>query len=262
MTALLLCCCLTPQVPAWAPAPSATGTIVLLAGTAEYQAAKGVEQSFEGKLQRASGSTDRRTALYQLIIPEDVGRPRIVRPIHALGKVHLLEPHAGKRVRIIGKLVRDGESERLWAGKLEVLLAPRAAEGILARGFWQPAAVLRRGTSTVVYRSGAELARAMNVKGQTAEQTATRLLAKRLGVETIDWHKHMVVTICAGLVLDGGSRLTITSARQQQRTLTISYRLESGNLATALSYPVETVLVKRHSGPVRFEKAPGPERRK
>jgi hypothetical protein len=257
MNSLVAYCCLTvPLTAAWAPAPSST--LVLLAGNPEYEALKASEQRFEGTLQAAPGSTDRKAALYQLLIRE-VGAAPVVRALHLPGKVHLIEPHAGKRVRITGKLVRDARGDRLWPGRLEPIHPPRmGGDGILARTWWQPASALRRGASHAVYRGGDELARDMGVNGATADETATQLLAKRLEVEAIDWSKHMVVRVSAGLVL-GGVRLEITGITREKKALVVTYRLvDSGDRVAALGYPAEAALVKRQDGPVRFEKAPPP----
>jgi hypothetical protein len=100
-------------------------------------------------------------------------------------------------------------------------------DGVLARAYWQPPAALHRGSHYYVFRDGKALAEAMRVTGATADETATALLAKQLGVKEIDWKKQMVVTVAAGLQGAEADRLFITRVLVQEDVLNVYYELRA-----------------------------------
>jgi hypothetical protein len=130
----------------------------------------------------------------------------------------------------------------------------QARDGILARTNWQPAGVQRTGRQTLVIRSGAELARLMRVTGDEAERSATELMARRLGVQTIDWNKQMLLSVSAGLKTNEADQLSVTRVQVKEKDLVVSFRLlaPTGG-ATGFGFPAETVLVDRFEGNVRFD---------
>jgi hypothetical protein len=255
--------CLTLGV-ALAPLPEKSGSIELLANDADYRAAKEVEVSIEGLLQRnpGTGKIGGRFNPYRLSGQDGDGKA-FVHDLRVTSKAQLLADHVGQKVRIVGKLRPvevDGKSiVELWPARLEpltiTLTDTPGADGIYARCFWQPAAALQLGGRQYVFRDGQQLAQALKLSGGTADQTATAQLAQRLRVPEIDWKKHMLVTVSAGLKGGEFERLTITSAKAEDDTLTIRYRLHPaapGNPATGFGYPAETVLVNRFDGVVKI----------
>jgi hypothetical protein len=147
------------------------------------------------------------------------------------------------------------------------------ADGVFARTFWQPAAALHKGGHHYVFRDGKALAEAMKVTGASADETATAMLAKQLGVKAIDWKKQMVVTVAAGLQGAEADRLFITRVAVKDDALTVYYELRveeklqppgekddakpapkgGGGGAGGFGYPAETVLVNRYDGTIRLK---------
>jgi hypothetical protein len=139
-------------------------------------------------------------------------------------------------------------------------------DGVYARCNWQPAAALAVGEKQYIFRDGKPLADAMKLKGDGAADTATTLLAKRLNVKTIDWKKHMVVTVAAGIKGADADHLSITRVVQKDQTLTIYYTLHvdqpppasdkpmSPPAATGFGCPAETVLVPRFDGAIKVQR--------
>jgi hypothetical protein len=249
----LLLCCLT----AGAPAP--IGQIVLLAATPEYAARHEAEEVHVGTLERDPTPAGQPPRYRLAVLDPAVGTH--YRRLHAPGKAHLLEPLAGKPVRVTGKLVRPRQDGRaipaLWVGSVQPLATGRpGADGVLARGFWVPEEGMRVGLRTFVFRDGTTLARSMKVSGPNAPRTASALLARRLGVASIDWTKQMVLCVCAGL---GTSQLEVLRVRRDGNALVVSYRRTSdaqGGFAIA----AQAVLVPRFAGAVRFHEAPAAAR--
>ena len=95
----------------------------------------------------------------------------------------------------------------------------------------------------------------MNLTGTSAAETAAALMARQLQVPTIDWSKHMVVSVAAGLRGSDADKLTVTRVEVGDNRMTIWYKLEVGGPgpASGFGYPAETVLVDRCTGPVRVE---------
>jgi hypothetical protein len=275
MTAWVLCCWLSAAASAEGPARA----VVLLAEEAEYKASRETEAVFEGVLERNPGTgriaPPTRFHPFRLVLSGD--KPA-VHEVYVPGKAFLLAGHAGQRVRLVGKLVSveaDGKTLReLWPGRLEPLTAPREpppsppvakapVEDVHARCDWQPPAARKKGMQTFVFRRGEELAGAMRLSGDSAAETATTVLARTLGRDAIDWDKHMVVTVAAGLRGPEVDRLAVTRLAVKDGTMTIFYRLPARPAGAAgFGYPAETVLVDRFDGPVRVEEdraAPAPK---
>jgi hypothetical protein len=142
-------------------------------------------------------------------------------------------------------------------------------DGVFARTYWQPAAALHKGGHHYVFRDGKALADAMKVTGSSADETATAMLAKQLGVKAIDWKKQMVVTVAAGLQGAEADRLFITRVVVQDDALSVYYQLRveeklqpTGDKddgkppakgAGGFGYPAETVLVNRYDGAIRLK---------
>jgi hypothetical protein len=138
-------------------------------------------------------------------------------------------------------------------------------DGVYARCGWQPAAARSVGEKHYVFRDGKPLADAMKLKGDGAADTATTLLAKQFNVKDIDWKKHMLITVAAGLRADA-DRLTITRVVQKDQTLTIYYTLTvdqpappgdkplSPPTATGFGCPAETVLIPRYDGAIKIQR--------
>jgi hypothetical protein len=275
MTAPLFCLCLLASAtPADDSAPARPGVVALLAGEDAYQAAKGTETIHEGVIERNTATgligTPARFNSYRLTVQDGTGKS-ITRDLYVPGKEYLLAPHVGQRVRVVGKVVvteAGGKTyTELWPARLESLSAALAdapgADGVFARCTWQPAEAQRRGARHYVFRDGRQLARVMGLSGESADETAAKLLAQNLSVPALDWKKFMAVTVCAGLKGPEADRLTITRVAVDGDTLTVRYRLSASPGAAGIGYPAETVLVERFDGPVRVEeeKGPRPEKR-
>jgi len=235
--------------------------VILLADQKDYQSLAGAETSHEGVLERnpGSGKLGGRFNPYRLATKGPDDKPLLLELVLPI-KAPLLAGHVGQRVRIVGKRV----DQELWPGRLEVLAPAVVAvpapavpgiKGVHAQCIWQPEAALRRGTRQFVFRDGTQLAEGMRMSGPTAGQTATELLARRLGVPAIDWKQHMVVTIAAGLHGPEAERVTVTSVELAQGAFTISYKLQAGTTG-GIGYPAATILVDRIEGPVRLQEEP------
>jgi hypothetical protein len=265
MTACLLWCCLSAAA---APEESAAKPLVLLADTDEYKAAKPAEGVYEGAVENnpGDGTAGKPTRFNAFRLKgKDADGREFVRELYVPGKAFLLAPYVGKRVRVVGKPVdtaADGRTyTELWPARLEevaaVAAAPPKADGVLARCGWQPADALRAGPRHYVFRNGRELARALKLSGESADEAATALLAQKLGVASIDWDKQMVVCVSAGLRGADVDRLRVTRAEAQDKILTISYKLSPAAAgAGGFGCPAETVLVERVEGTVRVEEEP------
>ncbi len=269
MRRMALICCLTACLTSCAadrPAP-----VALLADDAEYKAAKAAETIFEGALERTPtkgtlGGPSRFNP-YRLIGRDGTGKP-LVRELFVATKAPLLAVHVGQRVRVVGKLVEvetDATKQtELWAARVEALSeavaeAPRT-DGIYARATWQPASARKLGFRSFVFRDGAQLAKEMNLSGTSAGDTATAMMARQLQLPTVDWSKHMVVSISAGLRGSDADRLTVTHVEVDDDKMTIHYKLAVGGPGPApgFGYPAQTVLVNRCTGSVRFEQEKAP----
>jgi hypothetical protein len=241
--------------------------VELLGGEAAYRAAQGTESVYAGVLQdNPGGGSAARWHAYRLACTGPDDKPFVL-ALYAPGKAHLLAGQVGQRVRVVGKLVEaraDGHVYReLWPARLEPLTTKLpdepGADGVYARCWWQPAAALRWGARHYVFHDGQQLARAMGLAGDSAGEKAAALLAERLHVPAIDWKRHMVVSVPAGLTGAEAERLLIPRVRVQGRTLTVYYRLLGRPGGTpGFGYPAETVLVKRFDGTVRVEKESAP----
>jgi len=258
--------CLVSLGLGYAPVPEAKGqgVIVLLAETTAYRAAKPAELIYEGVLQRnpGSGKIGVRFNPFRLAARDGAGKA-LLYDMLVPDQAQLLAGQVGQRVRIVGKLFSteiDGKTvQELWPARLEPISAnltdTPGADGVYARVYWQPAAAQRLGSRHYVFRDGEQLAQALLLKGASTEQTAAVLLAHKLRVPEIDWKKHMLVCIAAGLRGAEAERLIITGVDVKDDTLTIRYRLQptAAKAGTGgFGYPAETVLINRFNGPVRI----------
>jgi hypothetical protein len=245
--------------------------VVILADDADYKAATAAETIFEGVLERTptKGTLGgpARFNPYRLNGRDSTGKPQ-VRELFVGAKAPLLAVHVGQRVRVAGKLVEvetDGTKQmELWAGRVESLSEAVAeapgTDGIYARSFWQPASARRPGFRSFVFRDGGHVAKEMNLSGASAGETATTEMARQLRVPSVDWRKHMVVSISAGLRGSDADRLTVTRVEVDGNRMTVWYKLEVGGPgpASGFGYPAETVLVDHCTGPVRVEQEKAP----
>jgi len=254
-----------PSAPA--PTPSETERLILRAKEDLYRKAKGEEVTLEGILERApSGSTapPSRLNLFRLRCSGPDGRS-IVHELHVPGKAHLLSVHVDKRVRVLGKLIETKTDSKvrqeLWPAWMEPLTrdlttAP-GADGVFARCDWQPDEARARGERRYVFRSGDELAKAMRISGTSAGETASGLLAQRLRVPAIDWRKHMLVCVSAGLQTAAVEGLRIVGAAERDGETHIRYSLLPGKGdGFSFGYPAQAALVLRRDGTVKFDRAP------
>jgi hypothetical protein len=243
---------------------SAPDGLTLNATETWYRDAKGAETVFEGIVQRTA-STGRigpptRFNSFQLTWTDSAGRS-VSRELYVPGKSHRIADFLDRRIRLVGKAMdteADGTTyHEIWPARLvtqKAAAALQARDGVLARTNWQPTGAQRAGLQTLVIRSGTELARQMRVTGDEADRSATELMARRLGVPTIDWTKHMVVTVSAGLKATEADQLSITRVQVKEKELVVSYRLQApAGGAAGFGFPAETVLVDRFEGIVRFQ---------
>lgn len=241
-------------VAAPAPPPIPPGAIKLLAGTDAYNDAAGTVVTFMGSLEKAERWQFR---------TKDGGDRESVYPVHAADRAAMLTELTGKSLRLSGKLVtiksETGPRTELWPAWVQPLAGPTplvlGADGIYARCDWQPEIARKRGTSRYIISSGEDLAKLMRVSGATAEQTASRLLAQRMGVAAIDWDKHFVLCISAGLQTGNVEKLVIGSAKEKDGRLRVVFRLLLGKDG-GIGYPAQTVLLPRTKMPVHVEHEP------
>lgn len=260
MTACVLWCCLSLS-PAAPEAPAAPKPLVLLAGTDEYKAAKGMEAVYEGAIENNPGDgtvgKPTRFNAYRFKGKDGTGK-EFVRELYVPGKAFLLASFVGKRVRITGKLAdtaADGKVyAELWPARLEeatvAIAAHSAADGVYARCSWQPDEARRVGERVFVYRNGRELALGLRLTGDGTDETANALMARKLGTPAIDWDKRMVVAVAAGLRGGDVDRLTVTRVEVKDGTMTVFYRLPGKPGTGGFGYPAETILVDRCDGAV------------
>lgn len=257
---LLACVAVLPCVAA-EPAPP--GAVMVLDKDEAYKKSEAKEQTLDGMLERIE-TTGRvgpvgRFNVYQLKYDGPDGKP-VTRELHAPGKAYLLASHVGKKVRVLAKLVEGTEDGKkyaelwpAWAAPLSGEIAERpAADGIFARCDWQPDEARVRGQRTYVFRDGEQLAKAMRITGPSASETATALLATRLRLPAIDWSKHMVICVCAGLQ-SNVEGLAIVKVGETSGKLRVNYRMTPAN-TTGFGFPAQTALVLRSASPVDFEK--------
>jgi hypothetical protein len=247
--------------------PASSEVLPLLDGETLYREAKGEEARFEGFLERNAGSGRLGSAThfnaYRITWIDAAGKPG-GREVFVPGKAHLLAEYLGQRVRLIAKAIdteADGKTyHELWPARLETLTGAAAKapqpdkDGIVARCYWRPGSTLQVQPRLSVFRDGEHLVPYLRLSGTSLDETATKLMAERLGVPTIDWKKHMLVSVSAGLRGQDAERLTVTRVVVQEKVLTVYYRLEAApGGAGGFGIPAETVLVERFEGEVRLE---------
>lgn len=243
--------------------PPPAGAVLLRDNDEAYRKAEAKEQTLDGMLERVETSGRvgpvGRFNLYQLKYDGADGKP-MVRELHVPAKAYLLASHVGKKVRVQGKLVDGTEDGKkytelwpAWLAPLTAEIADRpAADGVFARCDWQPDEARIRGQRNYVFRDGEQLAKAMRVTGPAAADTATTLLARRLRLPVIDWSKHMVICVCAGLQ-PNTEGLSIMTVAESSGRLRVSYRL-TPSPGGGFGYPAQTAVVLRSSSQIEFEK--------
>jgi hypothetical protein len=256
-----------PQSP---PARGAEANLqqTLLANEKSYQEAKAEEKQIEGLLEINPGSgkigLSDRFCSFRFSWVSDDGKASAL-PIYMAGKDARLGPFLGYRVRITGKVV-EGDAQgvkttELWPASLEVLeQSPFGVIGelkIIARTHaWTPSRLSRQQQYPVpfVIRDGKELAIQAGIGNvPNPEQDAMTQIGRLLGLvgpqPRIDWQMHMIICISGGQRF-AGSKLDITRVAVQEKTLDVYWWLSVSQ--DGASYPIETILIKRFDGEIRF----------
>lgn len=246
------------------PAKNAPAKLELFAKEDWYRGQEGKEQDFVGvlrQIKRAKGVVGfGRFNPYRL---EMAGNK--IREVYVGGKPALLAPYAGKKVKLTGKAV-DMEVEgrqhhEIWPARLAVLAADGAKgekSGTLKVHAKTPQ---RTRANSGVIRSAKELAEG---SGTTPEE-ATARLAKAFKLPTIDWDRHMVVTISGGVQRTGGYSVALEGLDVKDKALVVRWKLNRpapGRPVTqAFTRPSLTILVDRFDGAVRFDPPPPANKR-
>ena len=176
-----------PPPPPRPEEPVAAKPVALLAGTDEYKAAKGAEAVYEGVIENNPGDgtvgKPTRFNAYRLR-GKDADGKEFVRELYVPGKAFLLAAFVGQRVRVTGNFAdttADGKVYlELWPAQVEgtaaavVTAPPPAPDGVHARCGWQPEEARKLGQRVLVYRNGRDLARALRLSGDDAENRRRR----------------------------------------------------------------------------------------
>jgi hypothetical protein len=228
-------------------------SVTLLAGTPEYRALKGPEQAFAGTLRRTPDGMG-----YVLETPDPFGPPRSRVDLYAPGKAHLLDARVGEFVRLTGKL-DAGNPAKLYPARLErVGKGDRTgSDGVIARlpyALIGGVPVVARTVFTGAYLSGEQVAAVLRIDGPTRGETATRWLQARMQVPHIDWGKHSVVAVRAGLVA-APRKLVIARVQKEDRTLIVYWDwVMAAGTESGIQMAGEMALVPRHDGPIVFRR--------
>lgn len=237
----------------------------LFAKEAWYRGQAGKEQDFVGVLRvlnRGKGVVGfGRFNPYRL---EMAGNK--VREVYVGGKPALLAPYVGKNVKLTGKAVDmevEGRSHHeIWPARLEVLAAAGAGAGAKGSTLKVHAKTSQRTrAASGVIRSAKELAQGSG----TTPDAATARLAKAFNLPTIDWDRHMVITISGGVQRTGGYSVALEGLDVKDKSLVVRWKLNRpapGRPVTqAFTHPMLTILVDRFDGPVRFDPPPPANKR-
>jgi hypothetical protein len=235
-----------------------------------YEKDKTLAQELEGILEYQPGTG-------RIGIPEGYQPFRIVRQekesgrvirqiVYAPGAESLLAQKVGQRVKIVAKQIARGEGENkqveLWLGKLTALgvapvnafseLKPLARTNRFASNIVRPINEL----NTIVMRSGADVAKALGMSGAGTDREASEILAKMLGVKSIDWKKEMVVHLAMLYRnnLGVGNAIEVTHLEVHDRGVIVHWKTEQAVRRGGPSALNETVLVPRVDGEVTFKK--------
>jgi hypothetical protein len=188
------------------------------------------------------------------------GGARAIHPLFVPGLAHRVEPLVGTVQQVVGKLDREGSLHVARIHPLPDLARRPGGNGILARAIWSPnQPLVRRGPTASVFRNGLELARGMQVSGETAGNTASAMAARLLRVGSIDWNKHTLVSITGG-VQRGGSTVTLTRAVVKADRLIVTYRLSTRSEGGVNPFAAELILVPRFQGAVEMVQESSPTR--
>jgi hypothetical protein len=245
-----------------APLDAPPGALKLLAGSEEFRKADGSLVTLDGVVER-NPSTGRIGAggpdnLFRLRWQDATGK-EVVRELYVADLGFRVSDHVGRKVRVHCKLVERKAGKEtiqdLWPAWLQSLSGPLVLgpDGVYARCDWQPEEARRRGTRQYVFRSAEQLAEALRVRGDSAPKTASEELARRLAVPAIDWQKHMLLCVSAGLQTTVEA-LAVTGVKEEAGVLRVRYRLVPAKGAgLGFGCPAQTVLVSRSTAEVRFE---------
>src|SRR5262245_33065154 len=129
---------------------------------------------------------------------------------------------------------------------------------ILGRGNWKAPATQGAAAMQLVIRNANEYAKAHRTR--ESPQAALVNLRKEMKVD-VDWDKHMLIVVSAGVQPTGGYRVAITDVKQSGDTMTVHWKLHKpkpGDLTiSALTHPAEMVLVEKFAGKVIFDPPAG-----
>ncbi len=246
MSALVLASILA----AGASAPPPPG-VVVLAGAPEYAALTQLEQSYAGRLRQSPDG-------FRLFVLDGLGRASNAVELHAPGKAHLLAPLLEQHVQLVGKVV-PGTPAKLWPGRI---VKPGrdgpGPDGVLARADL----ALRLGKAASasvmasVIRTPEQLAEHLGIAGPTAGETASKLIAARMGRASIDFRTQIIVKVDGGLA-PWTRQVVITRAAKDGDTLTVSYArtARAGGSDGGFHNAGQMALVPRHEGRVEFRQA-------
>ena len=93
-------------------------------------------------------------------------------------------------------------------------------------------------------------------------QEAAARYARPLGVDAVDFKKHMVVGVSGGVQPSGGYKAVVTriQADAEDKQLTVRWVVqrprEGEKVAEGLTHPAEVVLIEQFAGEIRFEEQP------
>jgi hypothetical protein len=288
MTSLLASLVLATTMAGPVAKDTARPILELFAAESWYKEQEGKEQEFVGVLQKTTRKGGAfgfgRFNPFNLLMDKDT------REVYVGGKLDILNPYVGRKVKLIGKPVDmgvEGKHHReIWPARLVVVAdagkdeprgkdEPKGKEEvkdgkfpISARAFWPYASAdpgKREKASQFVLRSAEELVRKTPFNNLDAipavvEKMASAALAKALKVDTIDWKTQMLVVVTGGTQGSGGFRIGVANIQPMGDKLMVEWFLQppKGFATDAFTHPAEVVLTNRFEGPVEFRSvAPG-----
>jgi hypothetical protein len=253
---------LTLTLSLFAVAQATAADFDIFAKEGFYKEVKAPEQTFVGVLRKADRGKDvvgfGRFNPFKL---EMEGNK--TREVYMGGKLKMLDPYVGKKVKIVGKPV-DMEVEgrmhhEIWPASLEVLPQDKKEGGKVSELKIRAKTPARLAQGPVVIKSAEQLGKLQNMDADKASAAA----AKMLKVDAIDWTKQMLIVISGGTQRTGGYSVEAKSLEVKDGKLIVNWKLNTpgpGSIVTqALTNPALTILVDRFEGDVIFEpKSPPP----